>query len=637
MKARFTIRPLLALFAALAFLSPAGLAQGRAARAPEKAARIADEKSGSFSVRDGQRLRLFAEIGNIRIRTQNSGQVSYRVRIEADARQPDAQLYLSKFVLSARAMPDGVSINARAPRHDFRAGAGGRKSEEGSLWVTFELNVPRNFQLEITTQAGNIETESIDGRITLVTGGGNLSAGRVGGAARLETRGGDITVQDVAADLRALSGGGHLTVGTVQGDAVMRTGGGHIRVAAVQGTAQLETGGGNISLERAGGGIIAHTRGGRIDLGETSGPIRASTGGGNIGVLNVVGPAQLDTGSGSISLTQVQGAIRASTAAGTITAWFGPLADAEGKPEGKLQGPSQLETGAGDILVYIPRELAVSIDATVESAAEDSLPEHWFPSSRSGGIGTRRRATRIDADPDIPLKMTYTGSRAAGRTVRAEAVVNGGGEVLRLKTVTGHIRLRYSDSPAAAGLSIAPNLELLRRQIELRLNMHPEDPAEPAQAGFAQGERGRAAGRQREVHKRLAEKQQESRPEASGGEQGRDKREELSRLQEWRWKIMRLWSDRLRVDASEQKQRLIWSSTPAYPFLARRQRIEGVVRLDVYISGEGTVEDVQVRSGQQILARAAMEAVKQWRYAPVTVDNKPVPVVTTVNVAFRLN
>ena len=614
MKARFTIRPLLALFAALAFLSPAGLAQGRAARAPEKAARIADEKSGSFSVRDGQRLRLFAEIGNIRIRTQNSGQVSYRVRIEADA-----QLYLSKFVLSARAMPDGVSINARVGGDDFRGGAGGRKWEEESLWVTFELNVPRNFQLEITTQAGNIETESIDGRITLVTGGGNLSAGRVGGAARLETRGGDITVQDVAADLRALSGGGHLTVGTVQGDAVMRTGGGHIRVAAVQGTAQLETGGGNISLERAGGGIIAHTRGGRIDLGETSGPIRASTGGGNIGVLNVVGPAQLDTGSGSISLTKVQGAIRASTVAGTITVWFGPFADAEGKPEGKLHGPSQLETGAGDILVYIPRELAVSIDATVESAAEDSLPEHWFPSSRSGGIGTRRRATRIDADPDIPLKMTYTGSSAAGRTVRAEAVVNGGGEVLRLKTVTGNIRLRYSDSSAAAGLSIAPNLELLRRQIELRLKMHQEE--------------FRAAGRQREVHKQLVEKQQESR---AAGEQGRDKRGEMSRIQEWQWRILRVWSGQLRVDSAEQKQRLRHFVSPAYPLLARQQRVEGVVRLEVYVSADGGVEEMKVLSGHALLARAASDGVKQWRYSPVTVDGKRVPVVTTVDVDFRL-
>ncbi|MCL4524175.1 MAG: DUF4097 domain-containing protein, partial [Acidobacteria bacterium] len=422
MKTRFQVGWLLALVAALGANSPAALAQAREAQAPAKSARISEEKSGSFAVRDGQRLRLVSDIGNVRVRTENSGQVSYRVRVEADASQPNAKMYVSRFVVSARTMPDGVFIGARVPWREFR----------GHLWVTFEVSVPRNFQLDINLQSGNIETESIDGQISLVTGGGNITAAGVGGPARLETQGGHITVQDVAADLSAISAGGHITVGNVQGDAVIRTAGGHIHAASVQGTAQLESGGGNISLERAGEGIIAHTVGGRIDLGEASGSIRASTGGGNIGVLKVIGPTQLDSGGGSIFLTKVQGAIHASTASGTITAWF--------IPEGKLLGPSKLESGAGDILVYIPRELAISIDATVESPPEGSASERSI-----------RKATRIDADPGIPLKMTYADAGPAGRTVRAEAALNGGGEVLHLKTATGNIRLRYSGSPRLSG------------------------------------------------------------------------------------------------------------------------------------------------------------------------------------------
>ncbi|MBI3484001.1 MAG: hypothetical protein HY012_02465, partial [Acidobacteria bacterium] len=152
----------------------------------------------------------------------------------------------------------------------------------------------------------------------------------------------------------------------------------------------------------------------------------------------------------------MQGAIRASTAAGTITAWF--------IPEGKLLGPSQLESGAGDILVYIPRELAISIDATVESPSGEFFLEH-----------SSKTTTRIDADPAMPLKVTYTGSDPSTRTVRAEAALNGGGEVLRLKTVSGNIRLRYSGSPAPAGLNIEPSLEVLRRQIEFRLKTSREE------------------------------------------------------------------------------------------------------------------------------------------------------------------
>lgn len=588
MKARFTIRLFFALLAALAFLSPAVLAQVRGAQAPARNARISDEKSGSFPVRDGQRLRLFTAIGNIRVRTQNSGKVNYRVRIEADAHQPDAQRYLAKFVLSARAVPGGVLISARVPWNDPR----------GHLWVSYELDVPRNFQLDINTQSGNIETESTDGRISLVTGGGNLTAARVGGPARLETQGGHISVQDVAADLSAISAGGHITVGNVQGDAVIRTGGGHVRVASVQGTAQLETGGGNISLGSAGAGIIAHTSGGRIDLGEASGTIRASTGGGNIEVLQVAGSTQLDSAGGSICLTKVQGAIRASTATGTITAYF--------IPEGKLLGPSQLESGAGDILVYIPRELAISIDATVESIAGDFLFEH-----------ASKIATRIDADPGIPLKVTHTSSGATGRTVRAEAALNGGGEVLRLKTATGNIRLRYSGSPR---MNFEPSLELLRRQIEVRLSSSREEIE-----------------RQIERHRQVLEQQLQMEKQARVAVKEPPEQAEVNRFALWQRKFISLWTGRLRVDSAEQKQRLIRSVSPAYPFFARQQRMQGLVRLEVYISPEGAVEDVKVLSGAELFSRAAMEAVKQWRYSPLTVDGKPVAVVTNIDLDFRLH
>jgi len=587
MKVRGTIRILVALLAAWLFLSPAVSAQHRTAQAPNKEGRISEERSGSFPVRDGQRLRLVSDTGHIRIRTQNSEMVSFVVRIEADANQPGARQYISRFILSARPMPDGVFIGARVPwpQQEF----------PGHLWVTFELNVPRNFQLDINTRTGNIETESMDGRISLVTGGGNITAASVGGPARLETQGGHITVQDVSADLSAISAGGHITAGSVQGDAVIRTAGGHIRVTSVQGTAQLETGGGNISLERAGAGIVAHTSGGRIDLGEASGTIRASTGGGNIGVLNVAGSTQLDSGGGSICLTKIQGAIRASTATGTITAYF--------IPEGKLLGPSQLESGTGDIVVYIPRELAISIDATVESLVGDSLYEHASDAT-----------ARIDADPAIPLKLTRTSAGSTGRTVRAEVALNGGGELLRLKTATGNIRLRYSGSPR---MNYEPSHELLRRQIEVRLKTSREE-----------------IDRQIEVQKQLVEKRQETAVQARA--EAKKAVRERSLIQEWQRKLWSLWSSRLRVDAGQMRL-LSPFALPAYPILAKQQHLEGRVRLEVYVASTGAVEDIKVLSGHELLARSAADAVKNWRYEPVTVDDEAVAVVTTVDVYFRLN
>ena len=626
MNARFTLRPIGALLAALALCAPAGLAQGssaghgstqgltQATAAPQKNGRIADEKTGTFVVRPGQRLRLTSDMGNIKIRTQNSGQVSYRVRVEADAGQPDAQAYLSKFVFSALRMPGGVFLHARVPWRELR----------GHLWVTYELNVPRNFQLEVSTQSGNIETEDIDGRVVLVTGGGNITAGRVGGQARLDTQGGHILVLDVAADLNASSAGGHITAGNVQGDAAIRTAGGHIRVSSVQGTAQLETGGGNISLQRAGAGIIAHTNGGRIDLGEASGTICASTGGGNIGVLNVVGTTQLDSGGGSICLTKVQGAIRASTATGTITAYF--------IPEGKLLGPSHLESGAGDILVYIPRELAISIEATVESPDGYALSGPAADSENAQTARALKKASRIVADPGIPLKLTQVNTGTSGRVYRGEVALNGGGEVLRLKTATGRIRLRYSGAPVVAGsgapnaeaatefsyANYEPSLEVLRQQIEVRLKVSREELVNQLEQQAAANAKLQQA---QQAQTRVAE---------------REVVREMSRLQALQRKIYSLWTGRVRVDSVEQKQRLINSVSPAYPSFARERRLEGQVRLDVYISAEGAVEDVKVLNGSGLFALPAVDAVKQWRYAPLVANGKAVPVVTTVDLDFRI-
>ena len=54
------------------------------------------------------------------------------------------------------------------------------------------------------------------------------------------------------------------------------------------------------------------------------------------------------------------------------------------------------------------------------------------------------------------------------------------------------------------------------------------------------------------------------------------------------------------------------------------------------IAKDGNVQDVKVISGPYLLGQAAAEAVRQWRYEPTLMDDKPVSVVTTVTVEFKL-
>ena len=75
---------------------------------------------------------------------------------------------------------------------------------------------------------------------------------------------------------------------------------------------------------------------------------------------------------------------------------------------------------------------------------------------------------------------------------------------------------------------------------------------------------------------------------------------------------------------------------PSYPPLARQARIKGAVVLNVIISKSGDIRRVLLISGHPLLAPAAIEAVKQWRYRPYEQDGQPVEIETTVQINFSL-
>ena len=70
--------------------------------------------------------------------------------------------------------------------------------------------------------------------------------------------------------------------------------------------------------------------------------------------------------------------------------------------------------------------------------------------------------------------------------------------------------------------------------------------------------------------------------------------------------------------------------------MAQQAGIEGDVTLRVVVAPDGTVNDVRLVAGDPVLARAAADAVEQWHYTPALLDGRPVSVVTTVTLAFRL-
>jgi TonB family protein len=118
----------------------------------------------------------------------------------------------------------------------------------------------------------------------------------------------------------------------------------------------------------------------------------------------------------------------------------------------------------------------------------------------------------------------------------------------------------------------------------------------------------------------------------------------------WRWN--RGWEDlesdlqkntekteaikpQVNVPADEMQTRVTHRVDPDYPAAARRAHLQGVIVLEVVIGRDGSVVDVRPRNGPEMLAQAATNALRWWKFEPYRIDGKPVVVETTVAVEFK--
>jgi TonB family protein len=75
---------------------------------------------------------------------------------------------------------------------------------------------------------------------------------------------------------------------------------------------------------------------------------------------------------------------------------------------------------------------------------------------------------------------------------------------------------------------------------------------------------------------------------------------------------------------------------PVYPDAAKSGRVQGVVIVEATIGADGKVIDAKVLRSVPMLDQAALDAVKQWEFTPTLLNGKPVPVVMTVTINFKL-
>ena len=269
-----------------------------------------------------------------------------------------------------------------------------------------QVKIPRTApETIITSTEGALSFSDLDGSVTAETGGGNIKADRIRGNVVARTAGGDVTLGTIEGSARCATAGGKINASLVRGDATFETGGGDIFAQEVGGLVRAATMAGSIRIRRAGSAVIASTGGGPIDVGQAQGWVTAKNSAGPVQVGSAQG-VSCESGGGGVQLANISGGVRVSTAVGSIIA--GLLA-------GKTMADSFLSTGSGDITVFIPSNVGVTIRA--QNELSDSI-------------------RRIISDfPGLRV-------RVEGGQVVAEGPVNGGGPVLRISNTGGTIFIK---------------------------------------------------------------------------------------------------------------------------------------------------------------------------------------------------
>jgi len=89
------------------------------------------------------------------------------------------------------------------------------------------------------------------------------------------------------------------------------------------------------------------------------------------------------------------------------------------------------------------------------------------------------------------------------------------------------------------------------------------------------------------------------------------------------------------VPAEVMEKLLVHRVEPTYPAEARQANLQGIIALDIVVGRDGSVVSMRALNGPEVLAQAAMDALRWWKFEPYRVNGEPAVVETTVAVEFK--
>jgi DUF4097 and DUF4098 domain-containing protein YvlB len=356
----------------------------------------------SGKIAPAKTLKVITELGSVTVHGGAQQDITYTVRKRVyTGSESAARRQFDDFTVRALSRGEYVLLEGNCNEHSVRR-----------MSIDISLTVPRDMVLvKIETQGGGVAVNGIAGKVYAGTAGGGVSINDVGGAVYARTSGGGIDVGNTGGELKLETAGGSIRIASANGTVNAQTAGGSIELGSSTAAAILETAGGSIQVKKCGGTLKASTAGGSVDVGDVAGAAVLETSGGSIRLGSANGDVRARTSGGGIRLSRLTHGVIAETAAGPITAEFiarrGEFTD------------SSLETSMGDVVVYLPQDLPVTVKASIDSAFGHSVHSDFSE-----------------------IRVTTEGGDYGPKEVYGQGAINGGGPLLKLHTTSGNIILK---------------------------------------------------------------------------------------------------------------------------------------------------------------------------------------------------
>lgn len=350
----------------------------------------------------GREVHINTDLGDVRVQG-NSTACVYTVRKRSyAASQEAARRQFEEFRFNAVRTGEVDSLEGRATTPNMN-----RFGVEVLVQVPHALD-----SVKVETGGGALGFQAINGTVIGTTGGGSVRLDNLAGPVKIKSGGGNVDGGTLGADVFLNLGGGVVHLENVSGQSRIKVGGGKVYIGSAHG-ADIQTGGGSIEVRKCTGDLRAVTGGGNINLGDVSGTVRAESMGGSVHVGSAKGRVEVATGGGSVEAYKLVQGAQVETGAGAITVEFvgsrGSFSD------------SNLRTAAGDVTVFLPSSLPVTVHASSDMISGEGIHSD-FPG----------------------LQIHQEGGSYGPKSMWAEGQLNGGGALLRVRTTIGQIDFRRS-------------------------------------------------------------------------------------------------------------------------------------------------------------------------------------------------